>query len=252
MKFLHLKKHFTYINKRKINMKVGLIGILLSATISTILTGCGGTEGPAEDYDTSRKYRLPFEPGIDRLIAQGYGGSHSHTQGGTIDYALDIAMPIGSPVYAARAGRVEDTQDHLTETCGKTTLGTPRPNDSCPGNFIKIEHTRFVPTNGEQASRGIYYHLKQNGVCVSVGQRVKQGDIIGYSGNTGISAAPHLHFEVEPYHSGGSTSAPEFIIPSFVDVDEFGSGIPLESSQYKRYTSNNTVGRVNHCTGQSM
>ncbi|WP_277619852.1 M23 family metallopeptidase [Chryseobacterium angstadtii] len=39
-----------------------------------------------------------------------------------------------------------------------------------------------------------YYHLKQNGVKVNIGDQVKKGDVIGLSGNTGWSKGPHLHF----------------------------------------------------------
>lgn len=42
----------------------------------------------------------------------------------------------------------------------------------------------------------IYVHLKVNGVAVTEGQRVNVGDLIGYSGNTGNSTGPHLHFAV--------------------------------------------------------
>jgi len=56
------------------------------------------------------------------------------------------------------------------------------------GNEIVIKHS-----NGEFTD---YCHLKHKGVLVKPGQKVKAGDIIGYSGNTGWSIKPHLHFVV--------------------------------------------------------
>ncbi|WP_419901400.1 M23 family metallopeptidase [Kiloniella sp.] len=41
-----------------------------------------------------------------------------------------------------------------------------------------------------------YLHLKKNGVLVEIGERVERGQVIGLSGNTGYSTAPHLHFHV--------------------------------------------------------
>ena len=56
------------------------------------------------------------------------------------------------------------------------------------GNFVTIEH--------DDATLGTYYHLKKFGAYVKVGDIVKRGELIGYSGNTGYSSGPHLHFEV--------------------------------------------------------
>jgi murein DD-endopeptidase MepM/ murein hydrolase activator NlpD len=55
-------------------------------------------------------------------------------------------------------------------------------------NFVIVKHD-----DGTQAK---YVHFKPGGVLVSLGQKVKPGQIIGLSGNTGFSRGPHLHFEV--------------------------------------------------------
>lgn len=82
---------------------------------------------------------------------------------------IDIAYKPGSPVRAAREGRVVD-------------IGTWYGY----GNTVVIEH-RF-------GYKTIYGHLST--IEVGVGQRVKGGEIIGYLGSTGRSSGPHLHFEV--------------------------------------------------------
>jgi murein DD-endopeptidase MepM/ murein hydrolase activator NlpD len=43
----------------------------------------------------------------------------------------------------------------------------------------------------------MYWHLQKNGVIINEGDTVKQGQHIGYSGNTGYTAFPHLHFQVQ-------------------------------------------------------
>ncbi len=85
-------------------------------------------------------------------------------------YGIDLAMPIGTPVKAADKGMV--------------TLAGSAGNY---GIMIKIDHG-----NGEYVT--VYAHLSRT--AVSVGDVVEQGQVIGYSGNTGRSTGPHLHFEI--------------------------------------------------------
>jgi murein DD-endopeptidase MepM/ murein hydrolase activator NlpD len=62
-------------------------------------------------------------------------------------------------------------------------------------NFVTIQH--------DDGSMAHYWHLQKNGVVVNLGDTVKTGQVIGYSGNTGYSAFPHLHFEVQGYNAEG-------------------------------------------------
>ncbi|EMY75946.1 peptidase, M23 family [Leptospira weilii serovar Ranarum str. ICFT] len=135
----------------------------------------------AGDVDVSKDrnvtYRLPFE--IASRVGQGYNGKTTHS--GEFSYALDFALPEGSSVIAARGGLVIATED-------KFHSGGITPFFKDKANFIRILH--------KDGSIAEYGHLKHKGVLVQVGQVVKTGEKIGFSGNTGFSSAPHLHFHV--------------------------------------------------------
>lgn len=126
-------------------------------------------------YDKEYKYDLPFRKGNSFNIYQGYGGSFSHQN----ENSLDFTMPVGTEVVAAREGIVTDFVDTNSKGC-------PTKNCIDQANYITILHP-----DGTFAQ---YYHLKQNGVKVNIGDQVNKGDIIGLSGNTGWSKGPHLHF----------------------------------------------------------
>jgi murein DD-endopeptidase MepM/ murein hydrolase activator NlpD len=130
-------------------------------------------------HDDSCVYLLPYAPGNSFLVSQGYHGSFSHT--GPDEYAIDWRMPVGTPVCAARDGLVVQSKDDRN-------LGGPNRQFETSANCILIEHS--------DGTIGIYGHLKQNGNRVKVGDRVKAGEFIGLSGNTGFSNGPHLHFAV--------------------------------------------------------
>lgn len=95
--------------------------------------------------------------------------------------AIDLRAAIGTPVYAAEAGTV----DWVQAWDGKSTGG----NQSY-GNLVRIHHADY---KGRKLQT-LYAHLKES--KVKYGQAVKEGELIGYSGNTGNSKGPHLHFEV--------------------------------------------------------
>lgn len=122
-------------------------------------------------------YQLPFGAGVDILVGQGFHGAETH-QG---KYAIDFDLPEGTPVRAARGGLVIETQECFEEGGLDLQLKSR-------ANFVKIRH--------DDGTIGHYVHLRHLGVEVSKGDRVRAGELIGYSGNTGYSSGPHLHFEV--------------------------------------------------------
>lgn len=127
--------------------------------------------------DPAFAYNFPFLKNGNYRITQGPGGAFSHHD----MFAYDFQMPMGTPVVAARDGVVA-----LIKT------------DSSVGGADKalIEDANFISVYQEDGSIANYFHLSQNGSAVKEGQRIKKGDIIGYSGNTGFTSGPHLHFEV--------------------------------------------------------
>lgn len=121
-------------------------------------------------------YPVPWASGQYK-VSQGPGGKHSHRdEKGR--HAVDIAMPVGTRIAAARGGKVVSTDQNQREG-----------NGSRAGNYVRILH--------DDGTMSVYLHLKQNGVMVKEGQRVKAGELIAYSGNTGTSTGAHLHFVVQ-------------------------------------------------------
>ena len=127
--------------------------------------------------DTSYVYILPFDNKKKHLLVQGYFGVWSHKERA----ALDFKMKRGTPILAARDGVViRVKEDGSRGGWGKKFRSQ--------GNNIVIQHT--------DNSRSGYWHLKKDGAVVNVGDTVKQGQVIGFSGKTGYAAIPHLHFIV--------------------------------------------------------
>ncbi len=124
-------------------------------------------------------YRLPFKGNMNVEVTQGYNGALSHK--GLSAYAVDFGVPVGTPIYAAREGKVVEAEV-------SSSIGGPSPAYRSYMNRIRIEHS--------DGTFGNYCHLKLNGSAVKVGQMVKKGDLVGYSGNTGYCTAAHLHFSV--------------------------------------------------------
>ena len=125
---------------------------------------------------TGYRYPLPWVGGPFR-ISQGANGQYSHL-GVKSRYAIDIAMPEGTQIIAARSGTVIKTENNQSGRGANPS-----------GNFVRILH--------DDGTMGVYLHLQQGSVSVKEGERVAVGSPLGRSGNTGNSTGPHLHFVVQ-------------------------------------------------------
>lgn len=127
------------------------------------------------------EYAYPLQTSQLR-IEQGWGGAYSHHDVQN-RHAVDFAAGIGTPVIAARTGTVMEVQADFARA------GLDAETFAGRANFVRIVH--------DDGTMALYAHLDVDGVVVRVGQRVRKGEAIGFSGNTGFTAGPHLHFTVQ-------------------------------------------------------
>ena len=106
--------------------------------------------------------RLSSPFGMRKHPISGFNKMHQGT---------DFAAPIGTPIMASGSGTIT-----RAKWCGGG------------GNCIKIKHNSTYQT--------IYAHLSKFAKGIKAGKKVRQGQIIGYVGSTGMSTGPHLHYEV--------------------------------------------------------
>jgi murein DD-endopeptidase MepM/ murein hydrolase activator NlpD len=106
--------------------------------------------------------RLSSGFGMRKHPILGYNKKHQ---------GVDFAAPTGTPIMAAGTGHIE-------------FVG----NNGGAGKYIRIKHL-----NGYKTS---YSHLSKYASGIQKNVKVRQGQVIGYVGNTGLSTGPHLHYEV--------------------------------------------------------
>ncbi|VTX69018.1 N-acetylmuramoyl-L-alanine amidase domain-containing protein [Enterococcus hirae] len=135
--------------------------------------------GLIETYDLTKYDKEVAGP---KLNKKGYAvplknytiSSPFGNRGGEFHRGIDLAAPQGEPIYASKAGTVIKAEFHPSW-----------------GNYVAIEH--------EDGTTALYAHQQE--YQVKVGDKVKQGQIIGYIGSTGNSTGSHLHFELCLDHS---------------------------------------------------
>jgi murein DD-endopeptidase MepM/ murein hydrolase activator NlpD len=126
------------------------------------------------DEKKNQNFHFPCKKGVK---SSSYGWRWERPHGG-----IDFAINIGEPIYAVFDGVIRVAQVN-----------------GGYGKMILIRHYNNLET--------LYGHLDR--IMVKVGQEVKAGDVIGYSGNTGFSTGPHLHFESRCLYQ---TFDPEWIL----------------------------------------
>ncbi|MDR0716327.1 MAG: M23 family metallopeptidase [Azoarcus sp.] len=131
--------------------------------------------------DLDFRYVLPFGKGTRARVTQEPNGIIT-THGDAMNrYAVDFGVARGTLVRAARGGVVIEVKDGFT-------AGRRDPALAGQTNLVAILHA-----DGTFAQ---YAHLAPRGVLVRPGERVETGQALAYSGNTGFSSGPHLHFDV--------------------------------------------------------
>ena len=122
--------------------------------------------------------RLSSSFGIRKHPILGFNKMHKGT---------DFAAPMGTPIMASGEGKIVRAR-----WCGGG------------GNCVKIKHNSAYST--------VYAHMSKFGKNIKEGVRIKQGQIIGYVGSTGMSTGPHLHYEV--IENGRKINSQKLKLPS--------------------------------------
>ncbi|PQJ79596.1 M23 family metallopeptidase [Polaribacter porphyrae] len=136
---------------------------------------------------------LPVKKG-DFYVASGFKmRMHPILKINKFHKGMDFTAPKGTPVYASGNGKIHRAQ-----------------RSSTFGNVIYIDHNYGYKT--------IYAHLSK--MVVKRGESVKRGDLIGYVGNTGLSVASHLHYEV---HKNDRAVNPINFYYGDLSLDEFAN-----------------------------
>ncbi|MCG8590025.1 MAG: M23 family metallopeptidase [Proteobacteria bacterium] len=134
---------------------------------------------PGADHDDSARYLWPFASDTPRELIAGPGDSAEHR--GWQRYSFDFALPEGTAVRAARAGRVVRVVEDYPAGADDKALRARE-------NRVLVLH--------DDGTFGVYGHLKQKSVQVGMGQTVTAGDVLALSGSSGQVDRPKLHFSV--------------------------------------------------------
>lgn len=164
-----------------LTVAVGIASMLLLQSCALIRSNIDGScvADFADQYPAPQESRFVLPWQIDQAfkLTQGNCTFESHSLSNKQHMSFDFKMPIGTPILAADNGRVlivvEQFRDNIDTGFGEA-------------NYIGIEHSGGILT--------WYMHLTFGGSLVQVDDQVSRGETIGYSGNTGDSSYPHLHF----------------------------------------------------------
>jgi murein DD-endopeptidase MepM/ murein hydrolase activator NlpD len=169
----------------------GLLMILLIVGCSQASPGSAdepiaGCDGQIYPDPAESPYVLPFPAGEKYETGLTNCSSSYHRAGEPDQYAFDFDMPVGTEFTAVRSGTVYRVVEDQPSNGGGA------------GNYVVIDHG--------DGTYALYYHSPQDGIDVTEGDAVDQGEVLGISGRSGLAGYPHLHFIVVdgeptyPYH----------------------------------------------------
>jgi murein DD-endopeptidase MepM/ murein hydrolase activator NlpD len=211
---------------RRCDWRVGAVALAI------VLAACGG-DGPADpaagnasdplaDFCTTKAftppaqspYRLPYAIGSTYVMFQGNCPTNP-AWGHYGKFAYDFDQPIGTPVYAMRAGTIIFTEDRYLNT----------DHTSGHENGVWILHGDDTVAD--------YLHFSPSTVVVVTGTAVQAGDLLGFSGDSGGSDRPHLH--VEAFASDDDYSKANTIPLTFNNADGVtkASGELIQGNAYR-------------------
>jgi murein DD-endopeptidase MepM/ murein hydrolase activator NlpD len=171
-----------------------LVRVASEGTAKPVLryTWTAALGSPGAVHNPPHPYRAPFAIGATYPVSQAFPTRITHTTADS-QYAVDIALPDGTPVYSAREGTVINVR-HDSFRNGMS----PAMLDQA--NVIEILH--------EDGTIAIYAHLHWDSIRVRIGAHVTRGQYIADSGNTGFTSGPHLHFAVVRNSGAEDVSVP--------------------------------------------
>ena len=165
------------------------------------------------------KLSQPWPEGYTVNVRSPFGWRvHPITGRRKFHHGIDVALPVGTPLTAPADGVV-----------------VKKGNGPSGGVTLILKH--------EDNRHTVYYHLQKPSHLLK-GTRVERGELIAYSGNTGASTGPHLHFEVRrsarwgdtvdpmPYLEAEETPEPEPVKPEPVEIPKpLPPGVPINKPE---------------------
>lgn len=150
------------------------------------------------ETDLSLEYCLPFPETVEKRICRPTG-EYAHENFAASKYAIDFLLDVDTPILAARGGRV---------------IQIKSDSDKWGLEIILADQVNYVAIDHGDGTYAEYIHLGKDRVEVRVGQEVKVGDLLGYSGLSGCMSHPHLHFNVYIIIDGKGVSIPPVFMKS--------------------------------------
>lgn len=166
--------------KKSVTLKAGAKRTVLLSERRIQNVEHGFSLGELNPEIDSVPYTFPVSGNRKFHITQSFNGVFSHKGLGN-RHAVDIAMPVGTDIVAAREGVVIWAKDDYH-------MGGARNYFLDKANYVSVLH--------DDGSFAVYAHLLLGSAVVKPGQRVERGQKLGRSGSSGFSTGPHLHFVI--------------------------------------------------------